>query len=119
MPTTVVKPINRDTFKPYAKLGKSNSKIQTRIYELLFRLIQTDEPKKVRSLCKEEIAWLEGESYGASTRTAYVSAYRKALMAGFDENPPANKGLLSDHETVNGTVVRHCSLDYLMAAPTD
>ena len=119
MPTTVTKPINRDTFNPYAKLGKSNSKIQSRICELLFRLIQTDDLKKVRSLCKEEIAWLEGEGYSASTRTAYVSAYRKALSSWFNENPPTNKGLLSERETVNGTVVRHCSLDFLMAAPGD
>ena len=119
MPTTVVKPIAADTFKPYAKLGKSNSKIQSRICELLFRLIQTDDPAKVRSLCKEEIAWLESENYKAATRTAYVTAYRKALQTWFTDNPPANKMLLSERETVKGTITQHCSLDYLIAAPSD
>ncbi|MGB3298674.1 MAG: protelomerase family protein [Phormidesmis sp.] len=119
MPTTVTKSVTRETFKPYAALGKSNGKIQSRICELLFKLVQTDDPAKVRSLCKEEIAWLEGENYKAATRTAYVSAYRKALQAWFADNPPANKMLLSERETVKGTITQHCSLDYLIAAPSD
>ena len=119
MPVTVVQPITRDTFRPYAKMGKSSSKIQDRICDLLFKLVQTDDPAKVKSLCKSEIDWLESESYGASTRTAYISAYRKALLAWFDEKPPANKSLMSERETVKGTVVRHCSLDFLLAAPSD
>ncbi|MFK8185439.1 MAG: protelomerase family protein [Phormidesmis sp.] len=119
MAPVVVSGITRNTFKPYAKLGKSNAKIQSRICELLFRLIQTDNPKKVRSLCKEEIAWLESENYKAATRTAYVSAYRKALQAWFDEHPPSHKALLSERETVKGTITQHCALQYLMAAPAD
>lgn len=116
--STIVSPITRETFKPYSKLGKSNSTIQSRICALLFRLVQTDDPAKVRAICKEEIAWLEGESYKPATRTAYVSAYRKALIAYFDEHPPA-AAVMTDRETVNGTVTRHCSLDFLMAAPSD
>ena len=119
MPATIVPFVTRDTFKPYAKLGKSNAKIQGRICDLLFRLMQTDDPAKVRSLCKEEIAWLESESYKPATRTVYVTAYRKALQAWFDEHPPANKALLSERETVKGLITQHCALQYLMAAPAD
>ena len=42
--------ITRVTLRPYAALGKSNSKIQNRISELLFRLVQTDNPAKVKRL---------------------------------------------------------------------
>ncbi|KPQ32556.1 MAG: hypothetical protein HLUCCA11_21285, partial [Phormidesmis priestleyi Ana] len=59
MPTSIVTPITRETFKPYANLGKSNSKIQSRICELLFKLVQTDDPAKVEQLCRDEIGWLE------------------------------------------------------------
>ena len=118
MATQVVKSITVDTFRPYAALGKSNSKIRDRICSLMFRLVQTDDPAKVKRLCKAEIAWLEGESYSASTRTKFVSAYRKALMVYFDEHPPV-KSLLSERETVHGTVTRHCVLDFLMAASSD
>ncbi len=114
----VVNPITVETLRPYAALGKSNSQIQARICKLLFRLIQTDSPAKVRQLCKAEIEWLEGEGYRPATRTAYVSAYRKALLAWFDEHPPV-ASVMSERQTVNGTVNRHCSLDFLMAAPSD
>ena len=119
MSTVTVSPINRDTFAPYAKLGKSNGKVRSRICELLFRLVQTDNPAKVKALCKEEIAWLESENYKPATRTVYVTAYRKALQAWFDEHPPANKALLSERETVKGLITQHCSLNYLIAAPED
>ena len=119
MPTAIVSPITRDTFAPYSKLGKSNGKVRSRICELLFRLVQTDNPAKVKALCKGEIAWLESESYKPATRTVYVTAYRKALQAWFDENPPANKALLSERETVKGLITQHCSLNYLIAAPED
>ena len=118
MPTTIVSPITRATFKPYAKLGKSNSTIQARICDLLFRLVQTDDPAKVRAVCKEEIAWLETTDYSASTRTKLVAAYRKAVLAWFDDNPPPT-AVLSERETVHGIVSRHCSLDHLLAAPSD
>ena len=41
--------IARESIKPVAKLGKSNGKIQARICDLIFRLIQTDDPAKVKS----------------------------------------------------------------------
>ena len=44
-PMKTVEPITVD-FRPYAKLGKSNGKIQSRICDLLFRLVQTDDPAK-------------------------------------------------------------------------
>ena len=80
-----VTPITVETFRPYAKLGKSNGKIQARICDLLLRLVQTDDPAKVKALCESEIEWLTGEYDKSSTRTSYVSAYRKAIRAYFDE----------------------------------
>lgn len=85
MPNTVVAPITVGTFRPYAALGKSNGKIQTRICDLLFRLVQTDDPAKVKALCESEISWLTSEYEKSSTRTSYVSAYRKAIRAYFDQ----------------------------------
>ena len=117
MPTKVT-PITRETFKPYSKLGKSNSKIQERICELLFRLVQTDDPAKVKRLCQEEIAWLEGEPYAPSSRASYVAAYRKAIAAYFSEHQPP-ESLLAEKETVKGTVIQHCALNFLFASPAD
>ena len=71
------------TLKPYAQLGKSNGKTQTRICDLLLRLVQTDDPAKVKRLCKSEIDWLTSEYDKASMRISYVSAYRKAVRAYF------------------------------------
>ena len=118
MPLTIVNPITRETLSPYAKLGKSNSQIQARICELLFRLIQTDSPAKVESLCRDEIDWLNNEPYGASTRTKMISAYRKAIDAYFSENQPA-ANLLRPRKTKEGIVNSHCALDYLWASSDD
>ena len=118
MPPTVVKPITVGTFEPYAKLGKSNSKIQSRICELLFKLIQTDNPKKVKALCESEIEWLEAEYDKPSTRTSYVSAYRKAIRAYFNETGiPIN--LTVEKQTVKGSVVNHLAESFLLASPED
>ncbi|PZO08414.1 MAG: hypothetical protein DCF25_22250 [Leptolyngbya foveolarum] len=73
MPTQVVKPITAETFRPYAKLGKSNGKVQSRICALLLRLIQTDDPAKVKNLCSSEVAWLETEYSNPNTRTSAAS----------------------------------------------
>jgi hypothetical protein len=114
----VVEPITRDTFRPYAKLGKSNRKIQGRICDLLFRLVQTDDPAKVKSLCKSEIEWLTGEYSAAGTRTSYVSAYRKAIRAYFAEKGmPAP--LAIEKQTSKGAVVNHLAESYLMAPAED
>jgi len=118
MPTSIVTPITRETFKPYANLGKSNSKIQSRICELLFKLVQTDDPAKVEQLCRDEIGWLENEPYGQSTRTKFVSAYRKAVNAYFSEHSPA-ANLLRPRKTKAGIVNSHCALDYLWASGDD
>ena len=118
MPTTLVKSITVGTFEPYAKLGKSNSKIQSRICELLFKLIQTDNPKKVKALCESEIEWLEAEYDKSSTRTSYVSAYRKAVRAYFNETGiPTN--LTVEKQTVKGAVVNHLAESFLLASPED
>ena len=118
MPPTVVKPITVETFRPYAKLGKSNSKIQARICELLLKLIQTDNPKKVKTLCESEIEWLEAEYDKPSTRTSYVSAYRKAIRAYFNETGiPTN--LTVEKQTVKGAVVNHLAESFLLASPED
>ena len=118
MPTTLVKPITVDTFRTYAKLGKSNSKIRLRICELLFKLIQTDNPKKVKTLCESEIDWLEAEYDKPSTRTSYVSAYRKAIRAYFNETGiPTN--LTVEKQTVKGLVVNHLAESFLLASPED
>jgi hypothetical protein len=118
MPTTVVSPITRETFLPYARLGKSNSKIQARICELLFRLIQTDSPAKVKALCEAEIEWLNAEFDKPSTRTAYVSAYRKAIRAYFDEaGMPAT--LAVEKQTIKGMVINHLAESYLLASAED
>ena len=114
----VVKPIKVETFKPYVKLGKSNGKIQARICNLLFRLVQTDDPAKVKSLCESEIDWLTAEQDKASTRTSYVSAYRKAIRAYFDEaGMPAS--LTVEKQTVKGLVANHLAESYLMAPAED
>ena len=118
MPTTVVAPITRDTLKPYAKLGKSNGKIQARICELLFRLVQTDDPAKVKTLCEEEIEWLNSEYDKASTRTSYVSAYRKAIHAYFEQNPMP-QSLKVEKQTTKGLVTNHLAESYLMAPAED
>ena len=52
MPLTVVKPVTAETFKPYAKLCKSNSKIQNRICGLLFRICMTDDPAVVNRIAR-------------------------------------------------------------------
>jgi hypothetical protein len=118
MPTTVVTPITRETLQPYAQLGKSNSKIQARICELLFKLVQTDDPAKVENLCRDEIAWIENEPYGSSTRTKFVSAYRKSVDAYFSEHTP-DASLLRPRKTKAGIVHSHCALDYLWASADD
>ena len=118
MPTTIVKPITAETFRPCAKLGKSNGKIQARICDLLLRLIQTDDPAKVKNLCLAEVTWLETEYSNPNTRTSYITAYRKALSAYFAECPPL-ASLLSEKQTAKGFVSQHCSLNFLLAAPED
>jgi hypothetical protein len=117
MPRVVV-PITRKTFLPYAVLGKSNSEIQGRICELLFRLIQTDSPSKVKSLCEAEMTWLNAEYDKPSTRTSYVSAYRKAVRAYFSEVGIA-KHLAVEKETVKGKVINHLAESYLLASAED
>ncbi|MEL6879055.1 MAG: protelomerase family protein [Cyanobacteria bacterium J06607_10] len=114
----VVTPVTHKTLKPYAKLGKSNGKIQGRICDLLFRLIQTDDPAKVKALCESEIEWLTGEYEKASTRTSYVSAYRKAIRAYFDEHR-ISETLSVEKQTVKGLVVNHLAESYLMAPAED
>ena len=114
----VVEPITRDTFRPYAKLGKSNGKIQSRICDLLFKLVQTDDPAKVKSLCKSEIEWLTGEYSAAGTRTSYVSAYRKAIRAYFAENG-IPKRLKVEKQTSKGQVINHLAESYLLAPAED
>ena len=114
MPTAIVKPTTLETFKPFSKLGKSNGKIQARICDLLLRLVQTDDPAKVKDLCLNEVAWLEAEYANPNTRTSYVTAYRKALSAYFAEHlPPAS--LLSEYKGVS----QHLALCHLFAADED
>ncbi|MGI8935210.1 MAG: protelomerase family protein, partial [Phormidesmis sp.] len=114
MPTTIVTPITRETFKPYAKLGKSNGKIQGRICDLLLRLVQTDDPAKVKELCLAEVAWLESEYSNPNTRTSYITAERKAIAAYFAEHqPPAS--LLSEYKGAS----QHLALCHLFAADED
>lgn len=110
--------ITRATLRPYVTLGKSNSKIQGRICELLFRLVQTDDPAKVKRLCESEIEWLTSEYDKASTRTSYVSAYRKAIRAYFDENTMP-KNLAVEKQTSKGQVVNHLAENYLMVPAED
>ncbi len=118
MPTTVTAPITRETLFPYAALGKSNSKIQARISDLLFRLVQTDDPAKVKTLCESEINWLTSEYDKSSTRTSYVSAYRKAIRAYFDEaGIPAL--LKVEKQTSKGAVINHLAESYLLAPAED
>lgn len=118
MPTEIVAAITTETFRPYAKLGKSNGKIQGRICDLLFRLIQTDDPAKVKDLCLAEVAWLENEYSNPNTRTSYITAHRKALKAYFDDHTPT-ASLLSERQTSKGMIAQHCALDFLLAAPND
>ena len=111
MPTATVIPINLETFKPYAKLGKSNGKIQSRICDLLFSLVQTDDPAKVKQLCLEEIDWLESAYSNLNTQTSYITAMRKAISAYFQEHqPPAS--LLNEYKGRS----QHLALCHLFAA---
>ena len=114
MPTATIKPTTLETLRPYSKLGKSNGKIQARICDLLLRLVQTDDPAKVKDLCLDEVAWLEAEYANPNTRTSYITAYRKALSAYFAEHlPPAS--LLSEYKGVS----QHLALCHLFAADED
>ena len=110
--------ITRESLESYAKLGKSNSQIQSRIVELLFRLVQTDDPAKVKALCESEIDWLTAEYSKASTRTSYVSAYRKAIHTYFEQNPMP-QSLKVEKQTTKGLVVNHLAENYLMAPAED
>ena len=114
MPPTVVKPITADTLRRYAKVGKSNGKVQDRICNLLLRLVQTDDPAKVKKLCSSEVTWLETEYSNPNTRTSYITAYRKALMAYFAECPPP-ASLLSEYKGTS----QHLALCHLFAADED
>jgi len=114
MPATVITPITKESLAPYAKLGKSNVKVRSHIVDLLFRLVQTDDPAKVKKLCLAEVAWLEAEYENPNTRTSYVTAYRKALSAYFAEHlPPAS--LLSEYKGTS----QHLALCHLFAADED
>ena len=106
--------ITRESIKPFAKLGKSNGKIQARICDLIFRLIQTDDPAKVKALCLAEVEWLESEYENPNTRTSYITAYRKAIKAYFDEHPP-RAILISEYKGLS----QHCALSHLFAADED
>ena len=75
----VVAPITRETFEPYAKIGKSNGAIQDWICGLLLRLVQTDDPAKVRKLCQEEIAWLENQRKENGNRDTALLRARPTL----------------------------------------
>jgi len=106
--------ITRESIKPFAKLGKSNGKIQARICDLILRLIQTDDHAKVKALCLAEVEWVENEYPKPSTRTSYVTAYRKAIKAYFDEHPP-RAILISEYKGLS----QHCALSHLFAAEED
>ena len=114
MPTKVVSPITKESLASYSKLGKSNSTVQSHICNLLFRLVQTDDPAKVKDLCLAEVAWLKSEYANPNTRTSYVTAYRKALSAYFAEHPPL-ASLLSEYKGTS----QHLALCYLFAADED
>lgn len=103
-----------ESFKPYAKLGKSNSEVQNRICVLLFNLVNTQSVEKVKELCEKEISWLEDTYENPNTRTSYITAHRKAIRAYFDENPPV-ENLLSEYK--NAT--QHVALCHLFAAEKD
>ena len=106
--------ITRESIKPFAKLGKSNGKIQARICDLILRLIQTDDPAKVKALCLAEVEWLENEYENPNTRTSYITAYRKAIKAYFDEHPP-RAILIREYKGSS----QHCALSHLFAADED
>ncbi len=119
MPTQIVTPITKETFRPHAKLGKSNGKIQGRICDLLFRLVQNPtDAARIKELCLAEVAYLESEYSNPNTRTSYVTAYRKAISAYFAEHPP-HASVLSERQTSKGLISQHCSLNFLIAAPED
>ena len=81
---------------------------------MIFRLIQTDDPAKVKALCLAEVEWLESEYENPNTRTSYITAYRKAIKAYFDEHPP-RAILISEYKGLS----QHCALSHLFAADED
>ena len=101
-------------FYAYAELGKSNDKVRRRICDLLYRLTQSGEPKEVKSLCLAEVEWIENEYENPNTRTSYVTAYRKAIRAYFNDHPPA-ENLLTEYKGNS----QHCALGYLLADEED
>ncbi|MEL7520189.1 MAG: protelomerase family protein [Cyanobacteria bacterium J06634_6] len=118
MPTTIVAPITKESLMPFAKLGKANDTIRTRIVDLLFALVQTDDPAKVKALCKAEIEWLNAEYEKSSTRTTYASAYRKSIQGYFSKHPiPAP--LETEKKTIKGMVINHLAMNYLAADAAD
>ena len=105
-------------FQRFAKLGRSNATIQGRIALLLAKLAQATQPETVKGLCEDEKAWFLEHYTSSSSRTTYMSAYRKAIKACFDELG-IQPGLETERETVKGLVTQHIAMNYMMAPAED
>lgn len=109
---------NVKQFEKYAKLGKSNAAIQRRIALLLATLSQITTVESVKRVCDDEKAWFLEHYTSASARTSYMSAYRKAIKACFDEIG-IPEGLSSERETAKGLVTQHIAMNHMMAPAAD
>ncbi|NER85270.1 MAG: hypothetical protein F6K42_38380, partial [Leptolyngbya sp. SIO1D8] len=118
MATTAVNAQRVEDFKQYAKISRSNSKVQHHISLFLAKLVQATKPETVKRICDDELAWFLEHYTGASARTTYMSAYRKAIQACFaDREIP--EGLVVERQTAKGLVTQHLAMNYMMAPAGD
>ncbi|MEO0986864.1 MAG: protelomerase family protein [Cyanobacteria bacterium J06639_14] len=105
-------------FNQYATLTRSNKTVQRRISLFLAKLVQATKPKTVKQLCEDELAWFLEKYTGASARTSYMSAYRKAIQACFGDHA-IPEGLTVERQTAKGLVKQHLAMNYMMAPAED
>ena len=123
MGTVVTKAIAVADFLPYAKLGKASETVQRSIAVFLAQLSAVKSPARAKALAQDAIANLCERYTKSSTRATYVSAYRKAVKAYFDEHG-IPKGLAVPAQSGKGEVQphlaeQHIALNYLYAPAAD
>jgi hypothetical protein len=123
MGTVVTKAIAVADFLPYAKLGKASEAVQRSIAVFLAQLSAVKSAARAKALAQDAIANLCERYTKSSTRATYVSAYRKAVKAYFDEHG-IPKGLAVPAQSGKGEVQphlaeQHIALNYLYAPAAD
>ncbi|WP_346293801.1 protelomerase family protein [Sphaerothrix gracilis] len=116
MPTATAQSV--EDFKQYARLRRSNAEVQHHICLFLAKLVQATKPETVKQICDDELAWFLAHYSGASARTTYMSAYRKAIQACFAERKIPD-ALLVQRQTSKGLITQHLALNLMMAPAED